>query len=304
MSLSSSTIPIPLGFYRLNLTQQNNYFTYKDLLSTNTATLTCSSQRSLCFKNDKAISCVNSNFWNTDQSCAATCDANFSPVYISKVDSSTNSLSGYCTSPCDGTTKNCNLNFNSYTCPANYTKLYLFCYLTTDETKGALFHNGLFQSTTFATATISPSMTNYHIELWYYPDRRFLPGSGSAFYAFMTNALKIKKLSVGNENDYQLNGTSNTSLGSNFTLKFANWYRLAFSVSQSGANYNYSFHYNKYNSSYQSQTTTDNLALSTITFCGTNCVASTGWYSGFYRWLRVYKGDFISVSTFQQMDLM
>lgn len=302
-TFSSSSFWVPKGYMKLNLLALNTFFDKPNLLTT--ANLTCTSPRKTCFKNDLAITCENNNFLLADKSCAATCDANTNPTYISGMTGSQNS--GFCSSSC-GTSNTCVHDFNNYntnfTCAANFTKLYLFCYANADELKGAIHFSQYFNSPNFSY-TVSPALTNYHFEIWFYPDRRFIPNSTDTnLLVLLTSAFTIKKAALTTENDYQLYNSSGSTLGSAFTLNFLNWYRLAFSVKQNGSDYDWDFYYNKYSSSYLTQTTSASLSLSSITFC-TSCTPSTNkWFSGFYRWLRIWKGDFITKDTFKEMDKM
>ena len=208
---------------------------------------------------------------------------------VTYVTGTTNTQSGgYCTVPC-GTGKDCNTNFSTFnsnsTCPTNYTKLYLYCYLTTDEKKGAYFNSGLFKQPTISH-TLTTALNNYTVEVWYYPDRRFAPATSNSFVFLMindasTNGLNIIKAgsNAATTSDYQLK-IGSTQAGSNFSFLYENWYRLAFTVSYNSGTYTYSFHYNKYQASFQSLTTTSNISLKTVQF-------TSNFFSGFYRYLKI-----------------
>lgn len=303
ITFSNSSFSIPKGYMKLNLLAVNTFFDKPNLLTT--ANLTCASPRNTCFKNDLAYTCINTNFLKADFSCSTTCDANTNPTYISNISASENS--GFCSSPC-GTTNTCLNDFTNYntnfSCQANFTKLYLFCYADADQLKGAIHFSQYFNSPNFSYS-VSPTLTDYHFEIWFYPDRRFIPNSTDTnLLVLLTSGLTIRKSALTTDNDYQLYDSAGNTLGSTFTLKFLNWYRLAFSVKQNGSNFDWSFYYNKYTASYLSQSTTSSLGLSSITFC-TSCTPNTNkWFSGFYKWMRIWKGDFITPATFKEMDKM
>ncbi len=302
-TFSNSSFYVPKGYMKLNLLALNTFFDKPNLLTT--ASLTCTAPKNTCFKNNLAFTCQNNNFLKADKSCASTCDANTNPTYISGSTSSQNS--GFCSSAC-GTTNNCLNSFNNYnssfTCQTNFTKLYLFCYENANELKGAIYYSQYFNSPNFSYA-VSPTLTDYHFEVWFYPDRRFIPNSSDTnLLVLQTSGITIRKAALTAENDYRLYDSAGNTLGSAFTLKFLNWYRLAFSIKPNAPNSNWSFYYNKYTSSYLNQSSSIGLSLSSISFC-TTCTPNTNkWFSGFYRWMRIWKGDFISTATFKEMDKM
>lgn len=302
-TFSNNNFWVPKGYMKLNILALNTFFDKQNLLTT--ANLTCAAPKKTCFKNDLAITCNNNNFLKADKTCAATCDANTNPIYISGLTSAQNS--GFCSSPC-GTSNTCIYDFNNFnsnfSCQANFTKLYLFCYATTDELKGAIHYSQYFKSPNFSYA-VSPALTDYHFEVWFYPDRRFIPNSTDTnLLVLLTSGIMVKKATLTSESDYQLYDSAGNTLGSVFTLKFLNWYRLAFSVKQNASNYDWSFYNNKYSAAYLNQSTSSSLSLSSITFC-TSCTPNTNkWFSGFYRWMRIWKGDFITNATFKEMDKM
>jgi hypothetical protein len=303
LTFSNNSFWIPKGYMKLNLLALNKFFDKQNLLTT--TNLTCSAQRKTCFKNDLAFTCNNNFFLKADKSCVATCDANTNPTYISNLTGSENS--GFCSAPC-GTSNTCLHDFTNYnsifSCQTNFIKLYLFCYAKTDELKGAIHYSQYFNTPNFSYS-VSPTLTDYHFEVWFYPDKRFIPNSiNTNLLVLLTSGISIRKAALTNENDYQLYNSAGNTLGSAFTLKFFNWYRLAFSVKQNGLNFDWSFYYNKYTSSYLNQSTSNSLSLSSITFC-TSCTINTNkWFSGFYKWMRIWKGDFITTSVFKEMDKM
>lgn len=302
-TFSSANIWIPKRYYKLNLLNTNTFFNYKSLLTT--ANLTCAAPALTCFKNAKAVSCTNGNFLKADQTCAAACDANFNPTYISNLTASENS--GFCSAAC-GVKNTCVHDFanynTSFTCNATFTKLYLYCYTTTDELKGAIHYSQYFKSPNFSYS-VTPTLTNYFFQVWFYPDKRFIPNSTDTnLFVLMTSGLRIRKAGLTAENDYRLYDSSGNALGSTFTLNFLNWYRLSFSVKQNGSNYDYSFFHNKYTAGYLNQSTSNNLSLSSITFCTTCNPSSNKWFSGFYKWLRIWKGDFMTNNLYREMDKM
>jgi hypothetical protein len=269
------------------------------------ADLTCPSPALTCFKNDKAITCLNNNYLLPDQTCAATCDSNKNPTYISGLTSAQNS--GFCNNDC-GSTNTCLHNFNNYnnnfSCIGNFTKLYLFCYKNEDKPKGAIHYGQYFNSPNFSY-NVSPTLDNYLFEVWFYPDKRFITDSTDTnLLVLLTSGITIKKASLTAENDYMLYDSTGNALGSAFTLKFMNWYRLSFLVKKSGSTYSYSFFYNKYTNGYLQQSTSTNISLSSVTFCTTCSPSSNKWFSGFYKWMRIWKGDFITDSLYREMDKM
>lgn len=294
----------PGGYYKLNLLDLNNFYQVKSLLAT--ADVSCLAPNKYCYKNDSAFNCEAGNYLKHDNmkfTCSATCDTDHNPTYISGLAED----SGFCTAPCN-TKNNCIFDFSSfnssYTCKASYTRLFTTCYSTAaEEFKGALFYSAYFKPPKLAYTLASP-LTNYHFELWFYPDRRFLPSNSETnLYAVLTSGLRIRKASLTATNDYQLLDSSNTQIGPNFSLEFSNWYKIAFSVKLSSGIYTYSFHYNKYSSSFKNLTTPNNLQLSSFSFCA-SCADDGRWFSGFYKWIRVWSGDFLSVDLYKEMDKM
>jgi len=300
-NFSNSNIWIPKGYMKLNLLAPNSFFTTSSLLST--SNLNCGSNIKTCYKNNKAISCNNGFFVKADQTCDATCDSNTNPTYISGLTGSENS--GFCSSACN-TSNTCLMDFTNYntnfTCKPTFNKLYLYCYSDNDKLKGAIHYSQYFNSPNFSYS-VSPTLSKYYFEIWFYPDKRFIPNSTDYnLLVLLTSGIRIKKATLTSENDYRLYDSNGNSLGNAFTLNFLNWYRLAFSVTQNGSNYDYSFFYNKYSSSYLNQSSTSNLSLSSISFCTTCSPNTDKWFSGFYRWLRIWKGDFLNINTLREMD--
>ncbi len=217
-TFSSENNYVPQGYYRLNLLNTNKFYTLKSLLTS--ADLTCPSPALTCFKNDKAITCLNNNYLLPDQTCAATCDSNKNPTYISGLTSAQNS--GFCNNDC-GSTNTCLHNFNNYnnnfSCIGNFTKLYLFCYKNEDKPKGAIHYGQYFNSPNFSY-NVSPTLDNYLFEVWFYPDKRFITDSTDTnLLVLLTSGITIKKASLTAENDYMLYDSTGNALGSAFTLK-------------------------------------------------------------------------------------
>ena len=238
------------------------------------------------------------------KTCAVQCDSPTNPHHYPNLASSYN---GYCTSVCD-TSNECMLqkdltNYAQSTCKTNFTKSFFFCIPNADLEKGALHYGSMF-SPPQILIPISPILTNYHIEIWYLPDPRFISYSASTnWFFFETNAFNCKKKSQSTStvNDYGCY-YGNTQIGTDVTMKFLNWHRLAFSVNGTGTNYNFSFHF-KYNSNTASKTVSANLSLSSIQFCTFSC-SNKLWASGFYKWLKVYDGTFVTTSLFKAKDIM
>jgi len=294
---------IPVGYNRLNLLSQNKFFSQKSLLSS--STLTCTNNGG-CWKNNHNYSCSNGKYLKPDgKTCENTCATPTNPHYLPDL---ATTYSGYCTSKCDTSTtcldaKALN-DASQFSCKSNYSKSFFFCYADSDGLSGALHYGSLYSPPTI-TIPVSPAMDNYHLEIWYFPDPRYIDADTSnGWFFFETNNFSCKKnsLSTSTINDYACyNGV--TKIGSDIQMKYLNWYRLAFSVSGSGTNYNISLHFNKYDASTSSQTVNASLSLSEIKFCTKDC-SNKKWASGFYRWLKIYDAKFLPVSLFKKKDIM
>lgn len=267
--------------------------------------MTCGTD-TLCYKINKPYSCPSSKYLRSDEQCYTSCDSPNDPNFIPNLNTST--YNGYCNSVCN-TSNECMAqksltDYSQFVCKTTFTKSFYFCYAAADDNKGALHYGSMF-SPPRINIPINPSLSNYHLEIWYLPDPRFLSYSiATGWYFFETNSFNCKKTSqsVTTINDYACY-YGNTKIGTDVTMKYLNWQRLAFSVSGTGTNYNFSFHFNKYNAATASQNISSNLILSSINFCTTSC-SNQQWASGFYKWLKIYDATFLPLSVFKAKDIM
>lgn len=272
-----------------------------------TGSLTCTSGQA-CWKNSKNYACKTTQYLKSDgYTCQATCDGTTNPHQMPNLAST---YSGNCTSKCN-TSVTCQaaraLNDQSqFTCKTLYTRSYFFCFANLDNDKGAMHYGSMFSPPNIQIP-VSPSMNNYHIEIWFLPDARYLKYSSSTgFYFFETNAFYCKKtaFSITTVNDFACyNGSNNTKIGTDVTMKFLNWHRLAFTVTGSGTSFTFSFHFNKYNAATASQSVSSSLALSHIKFCTVGC-SNKLWLSGFYKWLKIYDATYLPLTAFKAKDVM
>lgn len=305
-SLSDTVFTIIPKYIRLNLLNTpSTFYNSKDL--TTTGTLTCTAN-AWCFKNSELFACPSTaKYLKTDKTCAATCPSATNAHYLPNLNSV---YTGTCTSKCD-TSRTCTGsdaldNYSLFTCKTNFTKSFFFCFADTDNDNGAMHYGSMFSPPTI-TIPVSPALNNYHIEMWYFPDPRYVAKSSSTGWNFFeTNNFVCKKnvITTTTVNDYACyNG--GTKIGGDVTMKYFNWHRLAFSVSGSGSSYTFSFHFNKYNASTASQSVSASLTLNKIEFCVTGCTGGNKkWASGFYKWLKVYDAQFMPNTDFQNKDVV
>jgi hypothetical protein len=304
--LTSGILVVPKGYYRLNLLPKNKYFSVYDLF-TEASFTTCTSN-SLCYDNTKKYACKAGRYAKSDGTCSTSCGVAINPHRLPNLSST---YSGYCTSKC-GTAITClatgNLSDQStFQCMLqnNLSRASFFCYNLDNKNTGGLHYGSMF-SPPEITIPVSPTLNNYHIEIWYLPDPRYRADNNNPHYFFRTNSFHCKKkdYQFATMNDYGCYHSTNSQIGSDVTMTYVNWQRLAFSVTGSGSSYTFSFHFNKYNNANQNQSVTSDLSLSEIKFCSSVTCGSSYWASGFYKWLRVYDATFLPISAFMAKDVM
>lgn len=306
IGLSSPDLGLPVGYNRLNiLSTSNKFFPNTNLLSE--SDLTCSS--GACWKNNHNFDCPTTKYLKTDgKTCDTSCASPNNPHYLPYL---TATYNGNCTSKCD-TKVTClstsALNtISNFTCKTGFNKTFFFCFADADKLIGAIHYGSAFNPP-LINIPVSPAINSYHLEIWYFPDPRYLKKSTSTdWYFFQTNSFNCKKTSqsLTTVNDYACY-VGSTKIGVDVEMKYLNWYRLAFSAIGSGTSYKFYFHFNKYNSSLADLSSSSNLQLSQIKFCtndSANC-ANQLWASGFYKWLRVYDAQFMTVDVFKAKDVM
>lgn len=306
ITMSSNSLKVPKGFYSLNLLDRNKYFSYPDLNPAYLGSMTCPG--GACFKNSKFYSCPNKQYLADDKgTCKAKCDSAKDP---SRQINLTSNYNGNCFQKCDTAVKclgSQSLNVNSnFACKSTYTSSYFFCFKDTDNDKGAI-HYGSYLNPPKIEIPVSPALDNYHLEIWYFPDVRFITSANTSnMYFLQTNSWSCKKgqQNASTNNDYACY-QGNTKIGNDVTMKYLNWQRLAFSVTGSGSNYNFSFHFNKYNAGTSNKTVNASLNLNKIIFCTnqSGCL-NQNWNSGFYKWLKIYDAKYLSTDVFKAKDVV
>lgn len=275
------------------------------------------------------------------QTCSKQCTSSYPTYLYQKTNSlanlsAENTNSGYCIGSCDASTDGkitcptVNLTTNLYgstlTCNGvNYTKFSIFCLdrttvnpvTTTGPYTGSLLYSQAFNSPTI-NINLTNALTEYHVEFWFNPDIVFLPKitvSGK-YYIFWTNSIRIKKDSKNYKqtvttNDYHIyNGATTAHIiptnSMTINIKHGQWIKISYSVVKNGANWDVNYHYqNSSNAGYKATGLTSNPSLSQITFCTNACSSYFGdgaWYSGAYKFLKVWDANMISLDLYRNND--
>ena len=275
------------------------------------------------------------------QSCAKTCTSSFPNYLYQKTNSlanltTENTNSGYCIGSCHATTDGMitcptgNLTTNSYgsslACNGtSYSKFSIFC-LQTDLNNPVTNVNPVTGSLLFSQAFNSPTieinlantLTEYHVEFWFNPDIVFLPKitSLTKYYIFWTNTIRIKKDTKSfsgtvTTDDYNIyNGSDTTAIiptnSKKINMKHGQWIKVSYSVVKNGANWDVNYYYqNDGDAGYKKTALNINPPLSKIAFCTNSCTAyysDGGWYSGAYKFLRVWDANLMPVSVYRNTD--
>jgi len=276
-----------------------------------------------------------------DQTCSKQCTSSY-PTYLyqktnSLANSSTeNTNSGYCIGSCHESTEGkitcptVDLTTDNYgsnlTCNGdNYTKFSIFClYKTTVNPvtstgpyTGSLLYSQAFNSPTI-NINLQNALTEYHVEFWFNPDIVFLNKItvNGKYYIFWTNSIRIKKDSkdyTGNvtTNDYQIyNGAATESIIptnlKKIDIKHGQWIKISYSVVKNASNWDVNYYYqNNSDAGYSATGLTNNPSLSQIIFCTNNCsryFTDGGWYSGAYKFLKVWDANMISLDLYRNCD--
>lgn len=346
------------GFNRLQLPDLHKKWNDK-IFSTDT-NMTCdtSTGTQYCFLDSKILHCKN-NYFHREESgthyCQQTCGntINKMPRYLymkstnTANSASTNTNTGYCNVDCHPSTNGIltcpsgNLDPDKYgtnlACNgATYTRFSFFCLandvkyggISTEPKAGALFYSKAFNNPTIEINV--SSLTEYHLEVWYYPDKIYAkkinvtPTSG--FIVFLTNSLLVLKGNLGytdsaitsstNADNYSLHlknddGTSTKMIPTDASfLTFSNfqWYKIQFSVIKNGSNWEIHWYYkNSSNAIYKKTGLTTSPSLSKITFCTQSCnnyynSSNFAWYGGAYKLLRVWNTDFFDKTLYYELD--
>ena len=275
------------------------------------------------------------------QSCAQTCTSSFPNYLYQKTNSlanltTQNTNSGYCIGSCHASTNGMitcptgNLTTNSYgsslACNGiNYTKFSLFCLqnnINNPVTSASPLTGSLFFSQAFNTPTIeinlASPLTEYHVEFWFNPDIVFLPKitATGKYYIFWTNTIRIKKDSINYSNtvttdDYNVYNGSDTTViiptnAKKIDMKHGQWIKVSYSVVKNGANWDIYYYFkNDGDAGYKKTALNINPSLSKIAFCTNGCTAyynDGGWYSGAYKFLKVWDASLLSVTNYRNTD--
>lgn len=249
-----------------------------------------------------------------------------------------NTNSGYCLGTCHASTNgmiNCptgDLVTNSYgsslACNGtNYTKFSIFCLqtdLTNPVTNAAPFTGSLLYSQAFNSPTIeinlANTLTEYHVEFWFNPDIVFLPKilTATKYYIFWTNTIRIKKDSKQYltatpivTNDYKVyNGSTAAEIiptnSKTINMKNGQWIKVSYSVVKNGANWDVQYYFqNSSDAGFKAAGLTINPPLSKIAFCTTTCTSyfnDGSWYSGAYKFLRVWDATLLPLNVYRNTD--
>lgn len=274
-------------------------------------------------------------------SCSKQCTTNF-PTYLYQQANSLanltteNTNSGYCIGHCDSTTNGMitcptgDLNISNYgsslACTGpNYSRFSVFClqkFTMNPITNFTPYTGSLLYSQAFNSPKIeinlSTALTEYHVEFWFNPDIVFLPKISvtGKYYIFWTNSISIKKDSKNYSgavitDDYNVyNGASATAIiptnAKKIDMKNGQWIKISYSVIRNGSNWDIFYYYkNDSDAGYTMTGLSINPTLSKIAFCTNNCASyfnDGGWYSGAYKFLKVWDAALTPVKFFRDMD--
>lgn len=274
-----------------------------------------------------------------NQSCSQTCTSGF-PTYLyqpnnSLANSSTqNTNSGYCIGSCSSskgdiacptvnlTPDNYGTNLQCNDTP-NYTKFSIFCLeknvsnpVNSSSNSGSLFYSQGFNSPTIEI-NLQSTLSEYHVEFWFVPDLNYLYKNQATgkYYIFWTNSISIKKdtklvkVSDLSTNDYKIyNGSdSNSIIPSNLKkieMKNGQWIKISYSVIKNNSNWDINYYYkNDNDDGYKKKGLSTNPSLNKIVFCTNNCkeyFIDGAWYSGIYKYLKVWDANLIDFDTYRQ----
>lgn len=319
---------------------KNKFYNVGNLYTTQMGNLSCSTGE-YCLKNNVSINCkIGYYFDYLTSQCLNKCSQGTAPSVGSIF--STNLNRGFCTRDTfikhfNETSYDYSNSFTS-TCKSTFHSIHMECYQQDNDFKGALHFSSRLQSLPIEIKMNNSE--HYYLEFWFYADPVLLPYvKSSNFFSeerliFLTNSFKISYTCNASEffsSDDIINNTAKADgqklIDQNskqcYTLRqfdgtailpifasFGSWTKFQFhanktATSQSGDTYSINNFQMHESISYRS--INYKLNLNATYFChGKPCGSikdyDIKWFSGFYKFLRVWNADMIPTEYYKDLD--